>query len=324
MPPTCTQDMLLTASLAGRELAAQSLTNIGDFFARQQLPCGGFAGRDGQSDLYYTLFGIAGLLAAGRIPDISKLGSYLGDFENNQNLDFVHRVTLLRCRTSLRYARFAPEYLLKKGSNSGFLTQLIRKAAAIMPVGQAAKSDLREIEEYRSADGGYHHATPDAQRGSAYAAFLAYLAYQDAMASMPYPDKLRDALQTMRQNDGSYANVDDLHSGSTTTTAAAVVLLSELGMPVDEATINSLLERLQPDGGFSASRMAPAADLLSTATAVYALKRADISLAASRDSLLDFVSSLWNNDGGFSGCSFDEKSDSEYTFYGLLALGSLA
>ena len=39
---------------------------------------------------------------------------------------------------------------------------------------------------------------------------------------------------------------------------------------------------------------------------------------------LDFLDSLWTNQGSFYGHWADHHLDAEYTFYGLLALGHLA
>ena len=44
----------------------------------------------------------------------------------------------------------------------------------------------------------------------------------------------------------------------------------------------------------------------------------------SKESLLDFVDTLWSAEGGFHGNWTDDDLDLEYTYYGLLALGHLA
>jgi len=43
-----------------------------------------------------------------------------------------------------------------------------------------------------------------------------------------------------------------------------------------------------------------------------------------REPCLDFIDSLWVNRGGFYGTWDDDALDTEYTYYGLLALGHLA
>jgi prenyltransferase beta subunit len=63
--------------------------------------------------------------------------------------------------------------------------------------------------------------------------------------------------------------------------------------------------------------------LLSTATALHALSGLGEGLEPIRERCLDFVDTLWTNDGGFHGHWDDCALDVEYTYYGLLALGHL-
>ncbi len=84
-----------------------------------------------------------------------------------------------------------------------------------------------------------------------------------------------------------------------------------------------LLARYHPAGGFVAALQVPMPDLLSTATALHALAMLGISVEAARESCLDFLDSLWTNQGSFHGHWFEDDLDTEYTFYGLLALGHL-
>jgi prenyltransferase beta subunit len=65
-------------------------------------------------------------------------------------------------------------------------------------------------------------------------------------------------------------------------------------------------------------------DLLSTAVALHALSGLEVDLSSVREHCLDFIDTLWTNDGSFHGNWTDEILDTEYTFYGLLALGHLA
>jgi hypothetical protein len=47
-------------------------------------------------------------------------------------------------------------------------------------------------------------------------------------------------------------------------------------------------------------------------------------IAGIKESCLDFVDSLWTNEGAFHGHWGDDLLDCEYTYYGLLALGHLS
>lgn len=104
-------------------------------------------------------------------------------------------------------------------------------------------------------------------------------------------------------------------------TAASLVLSKSFREPVD-GLIKQLLSFYDGKGGFMATHSTPMADLLSTAVALYALRFAGYDLREIRPDSLDFADSLFR-DGGFSGHPLDPDPDIEYTFYGLLALGSL-
>jgi hypothetical protein len=57
---------------------------------------------------------------------------------------------------------------------------------------------------------------------------------------------------------------------------------------------------------------------------LHALALVGAPVAAARDRHLDFLDNLWHAQGGFRGHWADEVVDCEYTYYGLLALGTLA
>jgi len=85
-----------------------------------------------------------------------------------------------------------------------------------------------------------------------------------------------------------------------------------------------LLDRCHPDGGFAATPDSPMPDLLSTATALHALAGVGVDLEPIREQCLDFIDSLWCSEGAFQGHWADTELDTEYVFYGLLALGHLS
>ena len=76
------------------------------------------------------------------------------------------------------------------------------------------------------------------------------------------------------------------------------------------------------DGGFAALQRAPSEDLLSTAVALFALHFMDSDLRLIKPECLTFIDNLYDN-GGFRATKYDFVTDVEYTFYGLLALGSV-
>jgi prenyltransferase beta subunit len=266
------------------------------FAAAQQRPDGGFGGRDGAgSDLYYTVFGAAVLDILGQRRRLKPLRGYVKSIARGGDLDFVHLVCLARL-----HARTAPW---------GFMTR---------------RRILDAIESYRSADGGYHHARQNAAHGTPYAAFLATLACTDyGRRPVPRREALLESLKASRTPDGAYANEVDASTGHTNATAAAVLVRHYSGLDADPALAEWLMARHDARGGFLANPHAPIPDLLSTATALFALQAMDVSLDAIREVCTEFVELLWQENGGFSGHLVDDTPDCEYTFYALLALGVL-
>lgn len=105
-------------------------------------------------------------------------------------------------------------------------------------------------------------------------------------------------------------------------TAALMVLQECFGKPV-----RSLEKQLHSfyfdNGSYKAITGAPSGDLLSTAVALYALRFTDSDIRIIAPDCLGFIDSLFSG-GGFCATVYDVQPDVEYTFYGLLALGSLS
>jgi len=157
-----------------------------------------------------------------------------------------------------------------------------------------------------------------------YDCYLLCGAYQDLQTPLADSGSWVRCIESLRSHDGAYGNAPGLPLGSTLATAAAVMVLRSLGAPVPPEIAPWLLAQCRAEGGFLAMPRAPAPDLLSTATALHALTTLGISLDNIREPCLDFLDSLWSNEGGFHGHWADDRLDVEYTSYGLLALGHLA
>jgi hypothetical protein len=286
--------MLQVARLAPK-LLGDSTALVADFVRRHLNPDGGFRDRAGASDLYYTVFGLQGLVAVREELPVAAVLAYLKGFGNGDALDFVHAACLARCWAMMP---------------AGSIDESVRTALAA------------RLAAHRTSDQGYH-ASAGAAHGNAYHGFLALGAYQDLRVPVPAPEAFAASLETLKSADGAYANEPDRPRGSTPATAAAVVLMRYLDIPPDERLAAWLFERCR-DGGFFATPDAPMPDLLSTATALHALSSLHAPLDRIREACLDFVDSLWTSEGGFYGTWADDTLDCEYTYYGLLALGHLA
>ena len=285
-------EMLQVARLAPKVLG-DSASLVHAFYQSQQNPDGGFKDRSGRSDLYYTVFGLEGLLALQAEFDRNTMRSYLGSFGSGENLDFIHLCCLARCW------------------------------AAINEQPAQANQLLATVERFRTPDGGFN-ITLGAKTGTAYASFLGYAAYQDLRAQLSDPMRLVQSLKFLETPDGAWANERGVNAGSTNPTAATVNLLNNLKLPIHRDVGRWLRAREHSDGGFTASPLTRMPDLLSTATALHALAALEEPLGPAKDRCLDFVDSLWTNEGGFYGHWGDTMVDGEYTYYGLLALGHLS
>lgn len=287
--------MLQVARLAPR-LLGESSDLVREFLHSQMHPDGGFMDRAGDSDLYYTVFGLEGLIALRADLPAPSIAEYLRRFGDGEGLDFIHLTCLAR-----GWAGLPPPYR-----------------------SQAPREGILErIEACRTPDGGYH-VEPPSDTGTVYGCFLALGAYQDLEAELPDTQAMAECVESLRAEDGGYANQHDMPAGLTPSTAAAATLLRQLGRPVPPEIPGWLQDRCLEAGGFFATPFAPIPDLLSTATALHALAGMSVDLEPIKEPCLDFVDSLWTNRGGFYGHWQDDAVDCEYTYYGLLALGHLA
>lgn len=286
--------MLQVARLAP-ELLGDASDFVAEFLRGRFDDRGAARDRAGVGDLYYTVFGLDGLIALRETPEHDRSRGFLESFGAGEELDLVHLGCLARCWAALDRRGLSPAH---------------------------ADGILERIEAHRSADGGYA-PQPGMAAGTAYHCYIALGAYQDLDRELPEPERMIDCVGGLRSADGAFANWPDMDRGMTTATAAAVTVLRQLGSPPPAGLDDWLLARLYPGGGFRAIPEAPAPDLLSTATALHALSSLDTFPEAIREPCLDFLDSLWTG-RAFCGHWADDEADAEYTFYALLALGHLA
>jgi len=85
---------------------------------------------------------------------------------------------------------------------------------------------------------------------------------------------------------------------------------------------NKILEFTVEKGGFRAFESVETSDMLSTGVALFVLKETGYDLRMIKPGCLDFIQENYSA-GAFLSGDGDVTKDLEYTFYGLLALGSL-
>jgi prenyltransferase beta subunit len=293
-------DMRRAVSRASDALG-DSVEVVREFFRLHLCEDGGFRGRDGKSDLYYTLFGLeASMTLDVKIP-YERVTDYLHRFEAGQFLDLVHLASLVRCRANL--------------ADGG--------GDAIDSATQRAM--IARLMHFRATDGGFS-TSAGAERGHVYGSFLALGICQDLEVDDLEPVAMLESVHSLQMPDGGFSNEPTMTVSATAATAAAITIFYYLRASVPESALRWLAARAEPQGGFSAIPSGPnmaIPDLLSTATALHALTLVGVDMDEIRDRNLDYLDALWSARGGFHGHPADDVLDCEYTYYGLLSLGDL-
>jgi geranylgeranyl transferase type-2 subunit beta len=273
----------------------------------RQRPDGGFPGREGGSDLYYTGFALRTLAV----------------------LQGLESDTCARTATFLRahmtgsagvvdlFSLLVSAFLVRLGGGPDVLAEA--------PANWADRV-AETLGSFRHADGGYAKAHAGTS-GSTYTTFLVALTFELLGRSVPDPDRVRSFLQT-RYRDGGFVEIPQMKRAGTNPTAAAVGTLRMLDA-LDDPTrvgVSDFLVRLVSDGegGLRANDRIPASDLLSSFTGSWTLAEVGGLHRLDRSALRAYVESLQGPDGGFRGGLWDAGMDVEYTFYGVGLLGLLA
>jgi geranylgeranyl transferase type-2 subunit beta len=270
---------------------------------------GGFSGREGGSDLYYTGFALRSLAVLQALnPEVcGKAAGFLRTKLTGSAgvVDFFSLV--VSC------------YLVPVGGGPDVLAD--------------APPDWRDrvagtLETFRTPDGGYGK-TPGAPYGSTYTSFLVALCLQLLDRPIPQSDRLAAFVKSRRRADGGYVEISAMRRSGTNPTAAGVGLLQILG-DLDDAdragTADFLAALPSPfEGGLRANDRIPAADLLSTFTGGWTLDQIGAADRLDWEKVQSYAEECERPIGGFRGGLWDEQTDVEYTFYGLgtLALAAL-
>ncbi|HEX4149299.1 MAG TPA: prenyltransferase/squalene oxidase repeat-containing protein [Pirellulales bacterium] len=271
-----------------------------------QRPDGGFGGRQGASDLYYTGFALRSLAILGELHGLA----------------------------AERAARFLTGQLSQRVAIVDFLS-LVYGAALLermagLDVFAAAPAGWREavaaqLERFRRADGGYAR-TEEGAASSTYYSFLMALCQQLIGRPPDDPQRLTDFVRSRQRADGGFVEMAPMQRSGTNPTAAAAGLLRLLGAINGSApSIVDFLSDMQTDeGGLRANTRIPIADVLSTFTGLLTLAdlggSEQVDLAAARQ----YVMEMELPGGGFRGGLWDDGADVEYTFYGLGVLALAA
>jgi geranylgeranyl transferase type-2 subunit beta len=282
-----------------------------DFLLAAQNPDGGFSGREGGSDLYYTGFALRSLAVTGALtPDVCRrTAAFLRDSLTRQ-ADVVDLFSLL-------------------------YSCLLVQAAGGIDVLAGSAPDWPErvaalLQTFRTPDGGYARAA-GASGSSTYITFLVGLCQQLLGRSLPMPAEVCRFVLSRRRDDGGFVELSPMRRSGTNPTAAAVGVFQLLGAgagegwtgEVRDGVVDFLAEMPSAEGGLRANTRIPVADLLSTFTGCWTLHQLGALDRIDTGEALEYARALQAPGGGFQAALWDKQTDVEYTFYGLGVLALL-
>jgi geranylgeranyl transferase type-2 subunit beta len=308
-PTTYLQDLTLRLAIGAASIDAATRDRHAAWLTAQQRADGGFAGREGESDPYYTAFALRGLLILGALDE--TIGN--------------------------RAALFLRERLSHRESIIDLISLIFAAAICELSVGAVVIDDQDDgwrskvaelLASLRTQDGGFAK-TPEGRAGSTYQTFLSVLCHELIEIGIPDPDRLASFIASQAHIDGGYLEIRAAKRPGVNPTAAAIGTLKTLGRLRPESqssTIDFVAEMQSDEGGLAANTRIPFADLLSTCTGLITLADLDATDRIDVDAAAKYARSMQAPQGGFVGFALDQTADVEYTFYGLatLALCELA
>ena len=277
------------------------------FLLSFQCDDGGFRGRDGDSDLYYTSFAVRGLGLLGGLKktDCQRLTAYLAvqDWQALGVIDLMNWLSI-----ALAVQVFGGD-------------DLLADAPADWPDRMTGM-----LESVRTQDGGYAKSIEGAS-GSTYHTFLVVLTYELIGRSVPRPNDVVQFLYDRQRDDGGFVEIGPMRRSGTNPTAAAAATLTLLDGMDDElrADVREFLREVRGDeGGLQANTRIPFADSLSTFTGLLTARDQNLEGVVDASRVRDWLEGqLEFPTGGFRAATWDEAADVEYTFYGLGLLSLL-
>ncbi|MEZ6136592.1 MAG: prenyltransferase/squalene oxidase repeat-containing protein [Pirellulaceae bacterium] len=295
----------LTIGAAG--LPAETTDKHAAYILSRQRPDGGWSGREGESDLYYTSFALRSLAILGLVDGDVALRS--ANFLKSRLTTHETIVDLLSLVYTAKLISERPCQAQSTGRcHSNGLIRL---------------GDL--LAKLRRDDGGYSKSL-EGQASSTYQTFLVLLCLELIELPCPDPQATIAFLQKQRQSDGGYLEIRVAKRSGTNPTAAAIGalrILQALDAPTIEAATDFIADLQGDEGGLRANTRIPVPDLLSTFTGLVTLADLETVTEIDRRAALAYVRSMEQPSGGFRGFEFDPADDIEYTFYGLGAMALL-
>lgn len=297
------QDLTLRLAVGAANLDADLHKRHAAWLSAQQRPDGGFAGREGESDPYYTAFALRGLLILGALDE--KIGNEAARF--------------LRARLSRRESVIDLISLIFAAA----ICELAVGAVVIADDDDAWRDNVAQLlATLRTTDGGFAK-TPEGRAGSTYQTFLSVLCHQLIEIDVPDPDQVVRFIDSQAHTDGGFLEIRAAKRPGVNPTAAAIGTLKTLGRLRPQshlATIGFIAEMQSDEGGLAANTRIPFADLLSSCTGLITLADLQGTDRVNVAAIRKYALSMQAATGGFVGFALDQTADVEYTFYGLATL----
>ena len=304
--PTYLEELTIRLATGIANLSEETHQRHAQYVLAQQRNDGGFGGREGGSDLYYTGFALRTLAVLGELDGevAQRSAAFLKDKLTGQEtiIDFL----------SLIYG-----------------AALIDSAAGI-DIFADASPDWREkvaghLETLRRDDGGYAKG-PEGVASSTYHTFLVTLCLQLIDWPLPELERTIAFILSQQAEGGGFHEIRASKRAGTNPTAAAIGVLriaDALTEDIRENTLDFLVEMQTDEGGLRANTRIPFADLLSSFTGLLTLQDLGGDDEINTTAVERYARSLEMPAGGFHGAALDEATDVEYTFYGIGTLGLL-
>ena len=300
-------ELTLRLAAGAMRLSEEDRRKHAGFLAGAQNEDGGFGGRKGTSDLYYTGFALRGLALLGELNE--KVAAAAADHLRhrlNDELPSIDALSLIYSAVLLEVTSGIDVFDASGGGRRGRLDAILKPLCR--DDGGYAKTD-------RSPHSGTYHT------------FLAVSCRQLIGDPLHEASKVVALIRSRQRDDGGFVELGQLKQSGTNPTAAAVGalrLLDAMDEPIKRAAVAFLAGMQGPEGGLRANTRIPVADLLSTFTGLVALADLGALSAVNHPQARRFVRSLEQPDGGFLAGAWDDTADVEYTFYGLGTLALLA
>lgn len=301
------QDLTIRLALGASQLDDSIRQPHADWLSSQQRADGGFAGREGGSDPYYTAFALRGLWILDALtPEMGRAAAKFLRSRLDQREGIVDLISLI------------------------FGAAICEMAVDAEVIGdddsQWVDNVAKLLESLRTSDGGFAKS-PEGRAGSTYQTFLSVLCLE-LMGRKPADSQtVLQFLASQAHPEGGYLEIRAAKRAGVNPTAAAIGTLKTLGAldQIDQqATIDFLSEMQSDEGGLTANTRIPFADLLSSCTGMITLADLNATDAIDVAAVRRYAQSMQAAGGGFTGFALDHVADVEYTFYGLATLALCA